>query len=301
MKLKQRNIMVFLALCATLACAYAMAGENGSGADRERVLAVAALEPVGATTGWGHLRVSDTIRGDSVIRMASVCVFDVEPEAELTVVIDDVVLTTIITDDSGDGQVRLGSRGTILPSVPDELPPATDLHEAFVLDGSLAPVLSGEIVIRSHGSPGPTRLIHLERIRLEPTVPGVGIGMARVARTYDDVQSFSTGAGRLQPETSYSVVVDGYPAAVVATDAVGHARVILSTDDDESPLPPELQPIEDLRLVEWRDGDGEVFLSGALTGENQIGHGHGGGGGNGGGGNGSGGGNGGGNGGGGQP
>ena len=44
---------------------------------------------------------------------------------------------------------------------------------------------------------------------------------------------------------------------------------MLSTADGS--LPADLQPIEDLRLVEWTDADGYVVLSGSFTGEGSPG------------------------------
>ena len=78
--------------------------------------------------------------------------------------------------------------------------------------------------------------------------------------------------GPTSPSTARSLSPwNFFTAAVVTTDAVGHGRLSLSTIDEDAPLPVELQPIEDLRLVAWLRGDGAVVLSGSFTGTNQVG------------------------------
>ena len=63
-----------------------------------------------------------------------------------------------------------------------------------------------------------------------------------------------------------TIAVDGFIAGFVTADAVGQARLNLETPDDSNPLPPEFQPIEDLRMVEWIDPNGDVVLIGFFTG-----------------------------------
>jgi hypothetical protein len=70
----------------------------------------------------------------------------------------------------------------------------------------------------------------------------------------------------LEPGRSYSIQVDGFVAGVVTAGAGGQASLELEHPDDENPLPPEMQPVEDLRLVEWKDAQGVTVLAGSFTG-----------------------------------
>ncbi len=249
----------------------------------DHVSARAALEPIGMVEGWGHAMVRDqiTTAGD-VRRLVGLRVVGLDPETEYTATVtgteglDDAEfnLGSLITDENGDGLLRLGWPETVFPPVPGDIPPAEVLVLARVYDLSQALALEGEFSVDWVGGSGPCELVYVERIVLTPTDDPRLKGVAKVTRTEDDVEIFESRACRLEPESAYQVLVDGIVAAVVTTDGVGHGELVLSSGDGS--LPAELQPIEDLRIVEWATSDGQVILSGTFTGENMAG-GHGGG------------------------
>jgi hypothetical protein len=248
--------------------------DNQFGADRAH--AVAALEPVGGTDGWGRMMVRDHyLPDDSVRRQLVLRVVGLEADTEYTTVIDGITVGSLVTDPAGDGSLRLGWPEDLFPPVPADLPPAEVLGQAAVLDASLGVVLEGEFVTDWVGGSGPQDLVYLERIQLDPTDNASLRGVAKVTRTDEDEQSFESRACSLEVGAVYELYVDGFLAGAVTGDSVGHGELELSTADAN--LPMELQPIEDLRLVEWIDAGGDVILTGSFTGENMVGGGHGGG------------------------
>ena len=90
--------------------------------------------------------------------------------------------------------------------------------------------------------------------------------MAKVERESDGKQEFKTRASGLKPGSAYRIEVDAFAAGIVIADAVGQAALELEHPDDENPLPPEMQPIEDVRMVEWKDDQGATVLGGSFTG-----------------------------------
>jgi len=90
--------------------------------------------------------------------------------------------------------------------------------------------------------------------------------MAEVEREFDGKQEFKTTADGLNPGSSYRIEVDDFVAGIVTADAGGQGLLKLEHPDDENPLPPEMQPIEDLRTVEWKDAQGMTVLAGSFTG-----------------------------------
>jgi len=228
----------------------------------------AALSPVGAAEGWGRIAVHDLAEGDLVERTVNVELHGLEPTAEFTVVADGVVVGGVTTDADGEAWLALRTDHHLMPPVPADLPPAGDLVSATVLDASAAPTLEGSFATIAHCEPGMGQLVYQERIRLEPVHERWQRGVARVARDVEDEQLFDTRAHGLTEGTPYRVVVDGLDAGIVTADAVGQAVLALSTGDGS--LPDSLQPVEDLRLVEWTT-DGVAVLSGSFTGEGTIG------------------------------
>jgi hypothetical protein len=242
----------------------------------DRAHAVAALEPIGAVAGWGRVMVRDHYLPDESVRRQLVLrVLGLDPEAEYTAVIDGITVGTLVTDVAGDANLRLGWPEDLFLPVPPDLPPAEELVLASVLDPSLGLVLEGEFATDWVGGSGPQDLVYMERIRLDPVDDPSFRGIAKVTRNDEDEQSFESRACSLEVGAVYEVYVDGFLAGAVTGDAVGHGELALSTADGN--LPAELQPIEDLRLVEWVDAGGEVILTGVFSGENMIGGGHGGG------------------------
>jgi hypothetical protein len=244
----------------------------------DHVGARAALEPIGAVEGWGHAMVIDQMtREGEVRRLAAFRVVGLDADSEYTAVVtggeslDDteVLVGTLTTDVNGDGVLRLGWPSDTHPPVPPEIPPADSLALARVYDAGQALALEGEFLVNWFGGSGPSDLVYVERIELDPPDDPLLKGIAKVSRTDDDVQTFETRACRLAPDSPYQIVVDGTAVAVVTTDGVGHGELMLTTADGS--LPADLQPIEDLRLVEWVDASGSVALTGSFTGEGSPG------------------------------
>jgi len=228
-------------------------------------VAIAALFPIGETSGWGRIKVEDSANDTkSFEREVSVELFGLEPSAQYTISADDVGLGQVYTDAQGWATLKLRTPSTRYPPVPQELPAATDLQSATVTDSSGAFVLEGRFIRFGDGWSG--RPKYVERIVLED-VNGSGVtGIAKVESDDDSRQVFLTCAAGLTPGSQYAIVVDGFQAGLVTADVVGQARLRLASDDDENPLPEELEPVEDIRQVEWRDGNDEVLLSGSFTG-----------------------------------
>ncbi len=236
--------------------------------------AVAALDGVGAVEGWGRITVKDVALTDGGMhRTVAIHLLGLAPEAIYTVTLDTVQVAEVTTDSNGDARVRLESPSDTLDPVPEALPPAAELFEAVVFDDSSAAALEGWFTARSFGHVGPQDLVWMERIRLDSEVDPDIRGIARVERDSDDQQSFETRACGLEAGAAYTIVVDEVTAGTATADEVGQAELELSTSDDSDLLPESLQPIEELRVVEWFDADGERVLIGTFSGENMVGSG----------------------------
>jgi len=227
--------------------------------------AIAALSPIGAATGWGRVKIEEQTQIDGTLkREVTAELFSLDPSAEYTVTVDDVMLGQVFTDAQGWAVLKLESPSTEFPPVPDELPRVADLVSAAVTDASDAFVLEGSFV--QVGDPWEGDPDYEERIVLED-VTGIGVaGIAKVESNGASKQVFETRASGLIPGDQYRIVVDGFEAGLVTADAVGQARLRLEYLDDENPLPEELTPVEDIRQVEWLDGNDEILLSGTFTG-----------------------------------
>ena len=232
------------------------------------VTVAAPLAALDDGAGWGRVTVTDLTRSEVLERAVNVCLHGLAPEAEFDVAVDGIGLGTVTTDADGEAWLALRSDSHLLPPVPVELPPADMLVTASVTDASLAVVLEGDFVPIAHGTPGLGALVYQERIRLENQLDRWQCGTARVARDSEDEQTFDTRATGLAAGAAHSVRVDGVAAGVVTPDASGQAQLVLSTEDGS--LPESLQPIEDLRVVEWLL-EGDVVLSGAFTGDGTVG------------------------------
>jgi len=241
-------------------------------AERGATVAVAPLLAPDLGEAWGRARAADRYRDGALEREVKVWAMGLEPGASYEVRIDGLSLATVVADAAGFFELELESPedGTT-PPVPAELPPADLLERAEVLDGTGAVVLEGTFRGMRMGDGGPS--VYEERVPLADQTGGYAHGMAKVERDAGGKQEFETRGGGLLPAERYRVVVDGFEAGIVTTDATGFAALKLEdpAGDDGAPLPPELQPVEDLRVVEWRSLDDTVVLSGAFTGVSQGG------------------------------
>ncbi len=258
-------------LATALAVGLATEADAGRGARKVHrtartasgIEAIAALSPVGAAFGWGRAKAQEKAVASGSRREVTVEIFSVEPMASFTIEIDGVALGTVRSDAAGWAALRLESPDDAKPPVPAALPGVGDLRSVDVLDASGAPVLSGEFA-HMGGMPA-AGSVYEEKISLtDPS--GNAVGVAEVQREASGTQEFDTRASGLTPGAGYRVFVDGFAAGTVTADAVGQARLSLEAPDDENPLPAQLQPIEDLRLVEWLDAADTVVLTGSFTG-----------------------------------
>ncbi len=91
--------------------------------------------------------------------------------------------------------------------------------------------------------------MHEERIAHDD---GAGIGaagMATVERLAEGERELETRVSGHDPGRRYKIPVDWILAGAVTADAVGQARLELEAPVDSNPLPADLQPVGDLRLV----------------------------------------------------
>ena len=173
------------------------------------------------------------------------------------------IIGSVRSDGSGWAALKLESPDDEHPPVPAGLPAIADLGSAEVFDVSGALVLAGSFS-HTDGSPA-GESVYEEKISLtDPS--GTSQGVAKVEREESGKQEFDTRATGLMAGAQYRIFVDGIPAGIVTADMVGQAHLSLETPDDENPLPPELQPIEDLRLVQWLDASDTAVLTGSFTG-----------------------------------
>ncbi len=229
--------------------------------------AIAALTPVGAASGWGRIKVEEKTRGAWSKRQVEIDLFGLEPATRHTIEIDGVEVGTVKTDGAGWASLELESPDDDHPPVPAGLPAIADLESAMVQDSSGAFVLEGSfLALDADDDGGPMGAMHKEKIALVDTrTGGLANGIAKVEREAGE-QEFKTRATGLMSGESYEVHVDGFVAGMVIADAIGQAELELEHPDDSNPLPMELRPIEDLRLVEWVDEGGDVVLTGSFTG-----------------------------------
>jgi subtilisin family serine protease len=67
-------------------------------------------------------------------------------------------------------------------------------------------------------------------------------------------------ASKLEEDSSYTVVVDGFLLPTIATDGSGSFKIRLSTDDGS--LPSQLRPVTNIQQVRISDSQGRLVLSG---------------------------------------
>jgi len=228
------------------------------------VVAFAALEPVDdGGSGWGRFVARDAALPSGMKRTVQVKLFGLLPGTEYTIMADGVEIGSIVTDEDGDGVLKLQTDGEGHDEVPDELPGAADLEEASVYYPEDSMVLFGEFtVVREHVA---DRLVHFEKIRLEHPTGGDPRGMATVARKKAGAQAVATMGTGLVPGASYRIVVDTVEVGTVTADAQGQAYFERHVPADENPLPASMQPVDDIRIVDWFLGD-VLVLTGTFSG-----------------------------------
>ncbi len=271
MKRKQMGTMLMVGLMMAGLAGIADAGREVRRARHtERMTpeakAIAALTPVDAAAGWGRVKVEEQVQADGTLeREVTAELYSLEPSSDYWVIVDDVVLGQVTTDVDGWAVLKLESPGDEYPPVPDGLPSVADLVSAVVTDASDAFVLEGAFVQVGDPWDDGDGMEYEEKIVLEDVT---GMGVAGIAKVEAEgmKQEFETRASGLVPGDSYNIFVDAFLAGVVTADPVGQARLSLEYPDDENPLPPEMMPVQDLRLVEWTDVSGEILLSGTFTG-----------------------------------
>jgi len=241
------------------------------GLPTEHAVAYAALQGVEGADGWGRIVVRDDDLPNDIHRTITVWLYGLNPFTPYTVQIDGVTLGTVITRVNGDALLRLQNRGNGHGEVPEDLLPAADLLQATVVDDTMAPVLEGAFTVAVRGA-GST--VYEEQITLEDVAGGEATGAAKVEIRSDDHQEFTTHAAGLTPGATMTVrvtLLDGtmVEVATVVVDDVGQAMVKLESPSEDHPLPPELDPVSDIRLVEWLDEGGTVILSGTFAGVNE--------------------------------
>jgi len=234
------------------------------------VHATAPLSPVEGGEGWGRVDIQDIQTNGVTKRQALVTLFGLAPGESFEVFVDGVSLGPVDTGEDGWGVLKLTTQESdVHATVAAELPAAGDLVAAWVVDSDGATVLQGGFVIKTR-SFGRLRPTYLESIVLDDAAATGAMGAARVARFRDGVQELVTAATGLVPGAPYQVVVDGLPVGLVTADDVGQARLRLAAPDGDNPLPPELQPVENIRHLEWLDESTAVILAGDFTGASDL-------------------------------
>jgi len=231
--------------------------------------AYAALQPVGAATGWGRVVVRDDDVPSGLKRTVQVWLFGMEPRTDYLVTIDGVDIGAILTHSSGNGVLKLQNDGRGHEPVPEELPSIDELQSVVIYGPGLAPTLEGSFSSLVH--PG-GETTYEESIELDDVSGGDAEGMAKVEMEEGGHQEFKTCATGLMPTSLYDVIVDGLTVATVTADEQGQACVKLEEPDDENPLPPEMSPVSKIVLVQWWDSAGDLILSGAFTGIGSCAH-----------------------------
>lgn len=118
-------------------------------------------------------------------------------------------------------------------------------------------------------------------LRLQPTADAPedaeGVALARWFQlsggaTTEDLKVAVSG---LEPETLHDVVIDGFHAGSILTNAHGRGLLYLSTRDIPAaePLPEELRPVTELGLVQVLDAGGVAVLTGHFDDARRFGRG----------------------------
>ena len=68
----------------------------------------------------------------------------------------------------------------------------------------------------------------------------------------------------LHSNASYTIIIDGFTLGSFTTDSSGKIELEYGTESGDLPLPPQLQPVTNIRHIEVRNGAGQVVLVGDL-------------------------------------
>jgi hypothetical protein len=263
-------VLFFVFVCAGEAIAGGSGNHRRVGLRRavpDHVVAYAALESPERGAGWGRFVVRDAALPSREERALQVSVFGLDPGARYLVEADGIEVGAIVTDRKGDGSLKLETTGRGLHDVLSGLPPADDMVGAGIRDTWGAVILDGYFrVVRAHIS-DPT--VHSEKIHLEDETEGDARGMAAVCRKESGAQGFATMAAGLEPGLLYTIVVDTIEVGIVTADEEGQGGLELRVPAEEDLLPDALQPVDEIRHVQWFQGE-LLLLSGVFSGESDT-------------------------------
>ena len=273
-RIQRAGIWIAVLIFALLCAGETFSGVRGTirrGGHRQgvadHVVAYAALETLESGTGWGRFVDRDDMLPSGYHRFIKVWLFDLQPDSEYLVEADGVEVGTVMTDHRGAARLKLTTQGQGHDPVPFDLPPASELVEALVIDGSGVVVLEGAFRIIREQVSDPA--VYCEKIRLDDVNGGDARGYAGVVRKMSGAQLFATMATGLVPGRTYRIVIDGAEVAIVVADGEGQAGVELHAPADEHVLPEELMPVDEILEVRWFDGEAPL-LAGFFTGESDC-------------------------------
>lgn len=266
---RQRTVVSFVVISLVL-----LAGVETASAERrqriqnrteptELVAAFAALEPVGERSGWGRIEVRDERQTSGSVRTVDIRLCQMTPNSTFEIDVQGMELAAVTTDGDGYAELAFSSTDKGQRVLPVGFPSAADLESVTVLDESLAAVLEGRFTVIRHAW---AEFRHSQRIALVDVTGGGATGVAAVGESDAGEQAFITHASGLVPGTSYTIVVDGFPLAIVIADAEGQASLEMVAPAEENPIPAELLPVSEIRIVEWYLGD-DLLLWGAFSGD----------------------------------
>jgi len=231
------------------------------------VVAYAALQPLERGSGWGRFVVRDIVLPSGDEKTVRVSVFGLEARAEYLVEADGIEIGSVMTDHKGNGYLKIKEGRSSFDEILNELPPAEDLVSAGIRDAWGSLILDGVFtVVREHVS---DPVVHSEKIHLDDETGGDATGMAAVCRKESGAQGFASMAAGLEAGLLYKIVVDTTEVGIVTADEEGQAGIELRVPAEENILPDVLQPVEEIRHVQWFQGE-LLLLSGFFSGESDT-------------------------------
>jgi subtilisin family serine protease len=79
-------------------------------------------------------------------------------------------------------------------------------------------------------------------------------------------EHFDIEAKDLNSNATYTIIIDGFTLGSFTTDSSGKIELDYGNESGDQPLPPQLQPVTNIRHIEVRNGAGQVVLTGDLPG-----------------------------------